>query len=380
MAAGGPAGGRAVGLNSLCAIAGTGIQRRTTSRRTLVTGGAGFVGSHLADALVALGDRVIILDDLSTGRLDNVQHLLDSGEAIFVEGSTLDEALVDELMRKSDRCFHLASAVGVELVLDRPLESLLRNVRGVDVATAVAARHRRRLLFASTSEIYGKRSDGLLHESADRLVGAPTTSRWSYSTAKVFGEMLAYGYAREHGSEMIVVRLFNTIGPRQTAAYGMVLPRFVRQALMSEALTVHGDGRQTRCFGHVEDAVNAMLRLAASDTAIGEVFNVGGRDEVTIVDLARRVVERTGSDSEIRFVPYQEAFGEGFEELGKRKPDTTALEALTGWKPTRTIDDAIDDAIVHQQQQLTQTQRRFRPSPRPSVMDLPEAAREAAFD
>lgn len=298
---------------------------------------------------------MLILDDLSTGRLENVQGHVDAGAAEFVEGSVLDEGLVHELMFSVDSCFHLASAVGVQLVVDRPLESLLRNVRGADVVMAAAARHRRRLLFTSTSEIYGKNNDGALHEDADRLLGAPSKSRWNYATAKTFGEMLAFGYGGDNGAEMIVVRLFNTVGPRQVGFYGMVLPRFVSQALAGEHLTVYGDGTQSRCFIHVYDTVDAILRLADSEAALDGVFNVGSTSEITIRELAERVIERTGSPSGIRFVPYHEAYGDGFEELGSRRPDTAAIERLSGWQPRRTIDDAIDDLVA----QLRRAGRRF---------------------
>ena len=325
--------------------------------RYLVTGGAGFVGSHLTDALIERGNDVIILDDLSTGRRENISHLFaeisSNGDgrrraAEFVEGSTLDAALIDDVMRTVDGCFHLASAVGVQLVVDRPLESLIRNVRGVDNVTAAAARHDCRLLFTSTSEIYGKNSGDGLHEQSDRLLGPATTSRWGYATAKVFGEMLAYGYHREQAAEMLVVRLFNTVGPRQTGYYGMVLPRFVRQALDGADLTVYGDGSQSRCFAHVYDVIEAMLLLMGNEKALGNAWNIGCPTEVTILELAERVIERTRSGSEITFVPYEEAYGEGFEELGRRKPDVSALRDLTGWSPTRTVDDAIDDVIAYE--------------------------------
>lgn len=311
----------------------------------MITGGAGFVGSHLADALVERGDDVVLLDDLSTGLQANVEHLVESGWAELVVGSVLDAELVDELCARTETCFHLASAVGVQLVVERPLESLLRNVRGTDIVTEAAVRNGCRLLFTSTSEIYGKLSDGALHEESDRLVGSPTKARWGYAAAKVFGEMVAYGYAREHGAETVVVRLFNTVGPRQTGAYGMVVPTLVRQALAGEELTVYGDGTQTRCFTHVRDVVDALLLLTDNDEAIGRVFNIGSSTEVSILELAREIIERTGSQSEISLVPYEDAYGEGFEELGKRKPDTTALEMLTGWSRRLTVEDAIEDAI-----------------------------------
>jgi UDP-glucose 4-epimerase len=309
----------------------------------LVTGGAGFIGSHLADALVARGDRVVILDDLSTGRRENIVHLIEAGCAVFVEGSVLDAELVDEWVERTDSCFHLASAVGVKLVVEQPLESLMRNVRGTNVVAHAASHYGRRMVFTSTSEVYGKHSNGALTEDADRLLGPSSKSRWGYANTKAFGEMLAFGYARERGAENVVVRLFNTVGPRQLGSYGMVLPRFVSQALKGEELTVYGDGTQSRCFTHVYDTVAGILSVAERTRAVGRVFNIGATDEITIQQLAERVIERTGSSSRIRYVPYREAYGDGFEELGSRKPDTDAIEELCGWRPTRTIDDAIDD-------------------------------------
>jgi UDP-glucose 4-epimerase len=318
----------------------------------LITGGAGFIGSHLADALVARGDELLILDDLSTGCRENLAHLLSNGRVELVEGSVLDHLLVDDLMLQADACFHLASAVGVGLIVERPLETMLQNVRGADVVTAAAARRESRLVFTSTSEIYGKNSDGGLSEDADRVLGSPSTSRWTYATAKTLGEMLAYGYHRERAAETVVVRLFNTVGPRQTGAYGMVLPRFVRQALAGEELTVYGDGMQSRCFIHVHDAVDALQHVAGSDEALGNAYNIGCPNEITILGLAEKVIERAGSSSGVRFVPFAEAYGGGFEELGRRKADTSALERLTGWRPRRTIDNAIDDTIAYQRQLL----------------------------
>jgi UDP-glucose 4-epimerase len=316
----------------------------------LVTGGAGFIGSHLTDSLVGRGEQVIILDDLSTGTVDNLAHLMPSQRVEFVEGSVLDEALVDGLMAKADRCFHLASTVGVKLVVGRPLDSLLQNVRGSDIVAACAARRGTRMLFASTSEIYGKHSDDALGEDSDRILGPPSKSRWGYATSKAFGEMLAYGYAREHGAETVVVRLFNTVGARQSAAYGMVLPRFVRQAITGEDLTIYGDGNQTRCFTHVRDTVAGMIGLMEAEGALGRAFNVGNPEEISIAGLARRVIDRTESKSDVKYMPYEEVYPEGFEELGRRKPSTLAVTELIGWRPVLNVDDAIDDLIASHRQ------------------------------
>jgi UDP-glucose 4-epimerase len=316
--------------------------------RILVTGGAGFVGSHLVDALVAEGRSVVVLDDLSTGRADNLRSALAGGDATLVEGSTLDADLVDRLVGEAGTCFHLASAVGVQLVVSNPLESLIKNVRGTDNVMSAAAGHGTRLLFTSTSEVYGKNSSGALDEEADRLIGSPFKARWCYETSKAFGECLAHGYHRDQGAAMTVVRLFNTVGARQTGRYGMVVPTFIRQALERQALTVYGDGSQTRCFSHVADTVRGILALMDCEESIGRVFNIGSTTEVPIIEVARRVLDQTGGPSEIRFVPYEDAYAEGFEELGRRKPDTTAITELTGWEPERTLDDAIGDVIAYE--------------------------------
>jgi UDP-glucose 4-epimerase len=322
--------------------------RFASSRRILITGGAGFIGSHLADALLARGEQLVLLDDFSTGRRDAIEHLHNAPGLEVIEGSTLDPGLVDDLVAATDATLHLASAVGVQLIVSSPLSSLLGNVRGTDNVFASAVRHGKRLLFTSTSEVYGKNSAGPLSEDADRILGSAFKSRWAYAMAKGFGEALAHGYYRDCRAEVIVARLFNTVGPRQTATYGMVLPRFVRQALACEDLTVYGNGTQTRCFTHVADTVQALLLLLDHDDAIGQLYNVGSETEVRVIELARRVIEATGSDSKIQLIPYEEAYGEGFEELGRRKPETRAIHELTGWEPTRSIDDAINDVIRHE--------------------------------
>jgi UDP-glucose 4-epimerase len=319
--------------------------------RYLITGGAGFVGSHLCDTLTAAGHDVLVLDDLSTGRRENIEHHLDARRVRFVEGSVTDPDLVDACVLESDVCMHLASTVGVQLVVDSPLETLVDHVRGTDVVMAAAARRKRRVLFTSTSEVYGKRC-GALAEDADLVIGSPAMSRWSYAIAKCFGEAVAHAYHDEQALEVVVVRLFNAVGPRQTGRYGMVLPRFVEQALEGRNLTVYGGGDQSRCFTHVFDTVRALVLLSENDGALGNVYNIGCSTPVAIDELARRVIERSGSSSGVTFVPYEDAYSPGFEELGRRTPVTTALEALTGWYPMHTIDHAIDDVIAYQRARL----------------------------
>jgi len=316
--------------------------------RYLITGGAGFIGSHVADALVARRHEVVVLDDLSTGRRANIEHLIGTGSAVLIEGSVTDAPLVDELMSKCDCCLHLASAVGVRLVVAHPLETLRRIVHGTDVVVSNAARHGKRVVFASTSEVYGKSSAGSLHEESDRVLGSAYKSRWSYAIAKSYGEAIAYGYHRELGADTVVVRLFNTIGPRQLGDHGMVVPRFIGQALAGDDVTVYGDGAQQRCFLHVDDAVQAILALAEHAGASGRAFNLGNPEPITILALARRIISRAGSRSRITMVEYEEAYDEGFEELGRRTPDITAVRALVGWRPQRTLDEALDDVIAFQ--------------------------------
>jgi UDP-glucose 4-epimerase len=260
-------------------------------------------------------------------------------------------------MRGVDACLHLASAVGVQLVVSNPLESMLSSVRGSDIVMAAAVRHGKRMLYTSTSEIYGKLSGDSLSESSDRILGSPYQSRWSYSTAKAFGEVLAYSYYRQAGAETVVARLFNTVGPRQTGAYGMMLPRFARQALADDDLTVYGTGTQSRCFTHVLDTVHALVLLMDSDEATGHVFNVGAPRPVSVIEMAGKVISRAGSSSKIKLIPYEEAYGPGFEELGRRVPDISALFTTTGWQPSRSIDETIDDVIAYEQNEARGVER-----------------------
>ncbi|MDG2428093.1 MAG: GDP-mannose 4,6-dehydratase [Acidimicrobiales bacterium] len=316
--------------------------------RALITGGAGFIGSHLADLLLERGDQVVLLDDLSTGRLVNIEHLDGRADAEFVLGSILNADLVDHVVSRVDVIYHLAAAVGVNLIVEKPLESLMTNIRGTEVVMEKAHKYDTRTLVASTSEIYGKNVSDRLSEEDDRILGSPLKSRWSYSEAKAIDEILAYTYWREKGLETVIVRLFNTVGPRQTGSYGMVVPRFVTQALRGDPITVFGDGSQTRCFCSVEDVVGGILALSLEESALGRVFNLGGSDEISMSDLAERVVKLADSSSSIEYIPYDVAYEEGFEDMTRRVPDTTRARELVGFQPTQSL-DAIILAVIEDQ-------------------------------
>lgn len=319
--------------------------------RYLVTGGAGFIGSHLADRLLARGDEVLALDDLSTGRSRNIAHLKGTAGFRFRHGSILDAPLVNGLVEETDVIVHLAAAVGVKLIVERPLESLVTNIRGTETVLSAAAENDRKVLVTSTSEIYGKNT-GLLSEDADRIIGSPLKARWSYSTAKAVDEILANAYWRDRATPTIIVRMFNSVGPRQTGQYGMVVPRFVRQALAGEDVTVYGDGGQRRCFCHVLDTVEALVGLLDHPNAVGGVFNVGAANEVTINGLAELVIEMSGSSSRIVRIPYDEAYEEGFEDMQRRVPDTTRIYDLIGWEAKRSLEDVIRDVLAHERASL----------------------------
>jgi UDP-glucose 4-epimerase len=310
-------------------------------RRLLITGGAGFIGSHLADRLVAHGERVIAVDDLSTGRRANVAHLMNDRRFRLVVGSAADPALMDGLVKSCDAVVHLAAAVGVQLIREQRLRSLLTNASVSTVVLEAAARHGRPIMIASSSEVYGYNAPTPVSEDSPRVVGTAGDLRASYATAKAMEETLADAYAREHGLPLVTVRLFNTVGPRQRADYGMVLPKFVEEALACRPLRVYGDGLQTRCFAHVLDVVEALHELLGCPRAAGQVINVGSEEEVSILDLARRALAATGATTSIELVAYPD----GFLEPRRRVPDTSKIRSLVGWAPRRDLDDTIRDVI-----------------------------------
>ena len=313
--------------------------------RVLVTGGAGFIGSHLVEALVVRGDAVTVIDNVSTGKLYNLASVKEKIQ--IVNGDIRDIALVESLTDKTDLIFHMAAALGVNTILESTLESISTNIVGSEVILTSAAKNKKRIIIASTSEIYGKNPKQPLSESDDRVIGAPQKIRWSYSDAKAIEEAIATTLFQRHALPVTTARLFNTVGPRQSANYGMVLPKLVQSALNNEPLTVFGDGKQTRVFCHVNDAVRGLLALADSQMSIGDVFNVGGVGEISIKDLAAKVIKATGSKSEIKLLDYQKAYLEGFEDMQRRVPDITKIKSVIGWQPEHDIDSIIADVITY---------------------------------
>lgn len=319
----------------------------------LITGGAGFIGSHLAEALLARGDSVSILDDLSTGSFANVEHLTKHPLFSFAIDSVHNSLVLDRLASQADAIVHLAAAVGVQLVVERPTETIETNVLGTHEVLAAARRYRCRTLLASTSEVYGKSEDIPFREDGDLVLGPSIRSRWGYAASKLLDEFLGLAAHREYGLPVTIVRFFNTVGPRQTGRYGMVIPRFVRQALQGEPVTVYGDGEQSRCFCHVADVVRALVALLdRPELTSGEIYNIGSDQEVTINELARRVIERAGSDSPIQHIPYSQAYAPGFEDMRRRVPDISKIRAAIGWQPTRSLDHILDDVIEYEQVRL----------------------------
>ena len=311
--------------------------------RILVTGGAGFIGSHLCERLVLDGHTVIAIDNFSTGHPSNLDSLIGSDNFTLIEGSILDSNILNPLVRNADYVFHLAAAVGVFNIVKNPLASLLTNIRGTENVLEAANDTKTPVFVTSSSEVYGKNTSDSLKESDDRILGSPVTLRWSYSEAKAIDESLAYAYFVEKQLETRIIRFFNTVGPRQLGAYGMVVPRFVKAALANEPITIYGDGKQTRCFAHVYDVVDAVIAIAFAQNTIGKVINIGNDFEISIYELAKKIIDETDSSSEIVYVPYAEAYGDGFEDMERRVPNINLINDLVGWKPNRDLSTMIAD-------------------------------------
>jgi UDP-glucose 4-epimerase len=313
--------------------------------RVLVTGGAGFIGSHLADALIARGDQVVALDNFSTGSTANIKHITKNFE--IIDGDIRNTDLMNDTIKDVDLIFHMAAALGVNTILESPLESISTNIAGSEVVLTAAANHKKRVLIASTSEIYGKNPKQPLNENDDRVVGSPQKIRWSYSDAKAIEEAMAFSLNQEKGLKVTTARLFNTVGPRQSAHYGMVVPRFVRSALKNEPISIYGDGTQSRVFCHVHDAIEALLALVGTDKTINEVYNVGGTGEITIKELAETVIKETKSQSSIEYIPYEKAYAPGFEDMQRRVPDISKIKQDLNWAPMKNLSQIISDVAAH---------------------------------
>jgi UDP-glucose 4-epimerase len=311
--------------------------------RVLVTGGAGFIGSHLCERLISDGHEVMAIDNFSTGIKSNLEILKDSNGFTLVEGSILNTKILNPLIKEVDYVFHLAAAVGVFNIVKNPLDSLLTNIRGTENVLEAAHTTNTPVFLTSSSEVYGKNISDSLKESDDRILGSPVTLRWSYSEAKAIDESLAYAYFVEKQLETRIVRFFNTVGPRQLGAYGMVVPRFVKSALNDEPITIYGDGNQTRCFAHVYDVIDAVIATAFAENTIGKVINIGNNFEISINDLAKKIILETGSKSEIVYVPYKEAYGDGFEDMDRRVPNIELINEMVGWRPQRDLSMIIAD-------------------------------------
>jgi UDP-glucose 4-epimerase len=320
--------------------------------KVFITGGAGFIGSHLAERLLAGGHRVMVLDDLSTGSITNIDHLVGQPGFEYRIGSVMDAPLVAELVDRCDLTVHLAAAVGVRLIVEKPVHTIETNVHGTEVVLRAVARKQKRIMIASTSEVYGKSTKPAFSEDDDLVLGATLHSRWAYACSKALDEWLALAYAREKGVPVTVVRFFNTVGPRQTGRYGMVLPNFAAQTVLGEPITVYGTGEQSRCFAHVRDVVESVVRLMHTDAAVNEVFNVGNDREVTMNKLAEMVREIAGSNSPIVHLPYDQVYAAGFEDMQRRLPDVSKLERVTGYRPTTSLEKVIADVVAEQRANL----------------------------
>jgi UDP-glucose 4-epimerase len=315
--------------------------------QVLITGGAGFIGSHLAERLIARGDQVCVIDDLSTGSVENIRALKAHRNFEYFIDSLINERLMAELVDSADVIYHLAAAVGVKLIVESPTRTMETNIRGTEIVLELAAKKKKRVLITSTSEVYGKSETIPFREENDLVLGPPDKGRWSYACSKLIDEFLAIAYWKEKAVPTVVARMFNVVGPRQTGRYGMVVPSLIKQALAGEDLTVYGDGLQTRCFTHVRDAIQALVALAEHPQANGDVFNIGSTEEISVLELARRIKRLTNSESEIIFIPYDKAYEQGFEDMRRRVPDLTKINRLIGYAPTMTLDSILLDIIRH---------------------------------
>lgn len=322
-------------------------QLKARPAKVLVTGGMGFIGSHLCRHLLHLGQQVHVVDDLSTGSMENIDELADNPDFSYTVADVRDEPIMAQLVDRADVIYHLAAAVGVRLIVESPVRTIETNIGCTEVVLRLANKKGKKVLLASTSEVYGKNGKVPFREDHDLVMGATKKSRWSYACSKAIDEFLALAYHRAHGLPVVVARLFNTVGPRQTGRYGMVLPTFVRQALQGQPITVYGDGTQSRCFSHVEEVVECLAQLADCEAAVGQVVNIGGSNEITIEELALRVKEKVGSNSEIVKIPYSQAYEDGFEDMLRRVPDVSKLKRLIGIVPSRDIDDIIESVVKY---------------------------------
>jgi UDP-glucose 4-epimerase len=331
--------------------------------RVLITGGAGFIGSHLSEKHLARGDEVHIIDDLSTGGIENIQHIKKHPKFAYHLDSITNYHLTAELVDLCDVVYHLAASVGVRLIVESPVRTIETNIRGTEIVLSLAAKKRKRVLLTSTSEVYGKRNTVPFREEDDLVMGPTSKGRWSYACSKAIDEFLAIAYWKEKRVPTVVVRLFNTVGPRQTGRYGMVIPSFVRQALAGEDLTVFGDGSQSRCFTHVADVVDALIKVAEHPKAVGDVFNIGGNREISIAELAEKIKQLTGSNSRIMYVPYEKAYEEGFEDMMRRVPDISKIGALIGYEPRFTLDEILTDVINYERSRMRSASDTGSPAP-----------------
>lgn len=315
--------------------------------KALITGGAGFIGSHLAEELLDKGHQVFLIDDLSTGSIDNIEHLKKNKGFSYTIDTILNSPVLAELIDKCDVVFHMAAAVGVMLIIESPVNTIETNIKGTEAVLIHANKKKKKVIIASTSEVYGKSDQKSFKENGDLILGPTTKGRWSYACSKAIDEFLALAYCKEKRLPVVITRLFNIVGPRQTGRYGMVVPRFVKQALLNQPITVFGDGKQTRCFTHVKDAVSSLVKFSQTDKAVGEVINLGSDNEITIASLAKKVKEAADSKSEIRYVPYNEAYEEGFEDMRRRVPDLKKIKKIIGFKLRYSLDDILKDVIEY---------------------------------